>query len=242
MARPAADRLAGILFDKDGTLLDFALTWERAVPAILGQLADGDDGRISVLADAVGFDLAAGRFRPGAAFIAGTTSDYGPAIAAALGVPFDRNFADRINAACDSEGILTLTPIGDIAGLFAALRNRGLALGIATNDTEVSARRQMTALGLDRHLAFIAGYDSGHGAKPAPGMVTAFAATIDVAPARIAMVGDSLHDLRAGRAAGAMTIGVLTGFADADELGDHADHILPSVAELPALLAALDAG
>lgn len=236
MARPDASGLAGILFDKDGTLLDFAMTWERAVPAILAQLTDGADGRMTALADAVGFDLAGGRFRSGAAFIAGTTSDYGPAIASALGVPFDRDLADRINAACDSEGIMTLTPIGDIAGLFASLRDRGLVLGIATNDTEASARRQMTALGLDPHLSFIAGYDSGHGAKPAPGMVTAFATHLDVAPARIAMVGDSLHDLRAGRAAGAMTIGVLTGFADVDELGDYADHILPSVAELPTLL------
>lgn len=236
MARPDASGLTGILFDKDGTLVDFAMTWERAVPAILARLADGHDGRILALADAVGFDLAGGRFRAGAAFIAGTTSDYGPAIAAALGVPFDRGLADRINAACDSEGIVMLTPIGDVAGLFAALRDRDFTLGIATNDTEASARRQMTALGLDPHVSFIAGYDSGHGAKPAPGMVTAFAAHLDVAPSRIAMVGDSLHDLRAGRAAGAMTIGVLTGFADADELGDYADHILPSVAELPTLL------
>ena len=65
----------------------------------------------------------------------------------------------------------------------------------------------------------------------------AFAAHIGVEPCRIAMVGDSLHDLQAGRAAGMTTIGVLTGLAEADALAPMADVILPDIGHIPEWLA-----
>lgn len=236
---PDPARPVGLLFDKDGTLLDFALTWERAVPAILARVADGDAARIARAADAIGFDVAAGRFRSGALFIAGSTSDYGPPLAKALGVAFDDHLARRFDLACEAEGAVTLTAVCDLVPLFEDLVSRGHRLGIATNDSEASARRQMTALGLDRHLSYVAGYDSGHGAKPAPGMVAAFATQLGVEPGRIAMIGDSVHDLSAGRHAGAMTIAVLTGAQGPAELQPLADHVLASVEGLPRLLDSL---
>jgi len=46
-------------------------------------------------------------------------------------------------------------------------------------------------------------------------------------------VGDSVADLAMGRAAGvAMVVGVLTGVGDAAALGDMADVVVASVAEL----------
>ena len=50
------------------------------------------------------------------------------------------------------------------------------------------------------------------------------------------MVGDSTHDLRAGRAAGMTTIGVLTGMALREELVPFADLVLDDIGEIPALL------
>ena len=85
---------------------------------------------------------------------------------------------------------------------------------------------------------FIAGYDSGHGHKPGPGMLLAFAAATGLEPGEIVMIGDSVHDLGVGPAAGAaLTIGVLTGPAAHEDLAPHADHVLDSIADLPALLA-----
>ena len=55
-----------------------------------------------------------------------------------------------------------------------------------------------------------------------------------VAPAEIAVVGDTVHDLAAARAAGALAIGVLSGPTDGALLEPLADVILPSVAELGA--------
>jgi phosphoglycolate phosphatase len=47
------------------------------------------------------------------------------------------------------------------------------------------------------------------------------------------MVGDSRHDLIAGRAAGMPVVAVLTGVAGADELAPVADAVLPDIGHLP---------
>ena len=80
---------------------------------------------------------------------------------------------------------------------------------------------------------FIAGYDSGHGAKPAPGQLYAYCKKTGLEPAQCVMVGDSTHDLDAGRAAGMRTIGVLTGPARQAELAPFADVVLPTIAAIP---------
>lgn len=46
------------------------------------------------------------------------------------------------------------------------------------------------------------------------------------------MVGDSTHDLVAGRRAGMRTVGVLTGVAGQGELAPHADVVLPHIGHL----------
>ena len=67
-------------------------------------------------------------------------------------------------------------------------------------------------------------------------MVTAFVDHLGVSAEAVMMVGDNTHDLEAGRAAGARTVGVLTGDTDHDTLSPLADYILPSVTALPDLL------
>jgi len=111
-------------------------------------------------------------------------------------------------------------------------------LGVMTNDTEYSARAQLGIAGVLDRFDFIAGFDSGFGAKPAPDPLLAFCDAVGVAPARTAMVGDSTHDLIAGRAAGMATLGVLTGMAGAEELAPHADAVLPDIGHIPDWLAA----
>ena len=127
-------------------------------------------------------------------------------------------------------------PLAPLLGRLAAM---GLRIGIATNDTESAARAQLDRLGLAQRFDYIAGYDSGHGAKPEPGMCLAFAARFALAPGQVVMVGDSAHDMAAGRAAGMQCVGVLSGpagAAAAAELAPLADALLPDVGALPGWL------
>jgi phosphoglycolate phosphatase len=121
--------------------------------------------------------------------------------------------------------------------MIAALKERGVVLGVMTNDAELSARAHLESAGVLDGFAFVAGFDSGYGAKPDPDPLLAFCKAAGVDPSRAAMVGDSEHDLVAGRAAGMRTLAVLTGMAGADELSPHADAVLPDVGHIPAWLA-----
>jgi phosphoglycolate phosphatase len=59
---------------------------------------------------------------------------------------------------------------------------------------------------------------------------------VGVAPSETAVIGDSVLDLAAARAAGAIAIGVLTGPAPYAVLAPHADALLTSAAEFAAWL------
>ena len=76
------------------------------------------------------------------------------------------------------------------------------------------------------------GCDSGWGGKPAPGQLLEFLRRFNLTPSRVAMVGDSRHDLDAGRAAGMHAVAVLTGMAVRDDLTDHADVVLDDISAL----------
>jgi phosphoglycolate phosphatase len=235
-------RLAGVLFDKDGTLVDFQSTWGPAVHAIIHALAGGDAALVRAQADALHLSLESLRFETTSPIIAGSTADYGRRWGDALGRTDYELLKDEIDALSAVESVKALTPIGEPAVVFAALRAMGLKLGIATNDSEQSARRHVEALGVEPMVEFVAGYDSGHGGKPAPGMVLAFARSIGAKPSEVAMVGDSVHDLESARSAGALGVAVLSGPADRGDLAPHADFVVDHIGDLPELLAGLMSG
>lgn len=231
--------LAGILFDKDGTLVDFDRTWGVAAHPVMHRMGGGDEAVVRRLADAMHYEVEARRFRPTSPLIGGSPAEILAAWGGALGRSTDASLLAELNDLFAAETLAALMPVGDPRAVLDTLRDRGFALGLATNDGEASARAQLAALGLDGHMTFVAGYDSGHGGKPEPGMVLAFAAVLGVEPARVALVGDTTHDLRAARAAGAVAVAVLSGPATRDALAPYADHVIDSVAELPDLLAGL---
>lgn len=74
--------------------------------------------------------------------------------------------------------------------------------------------------------------------KPKPDPILWAAKEMGILPQECLMVGDTVMDIRSGIAAGAQTIGVLSGFGEAKELIENgADQILLSVAQLQDLLA-----
>jgi len=237
------NRLSGLLFDKDGTLIDFDRTWGPAAHAVMTTLAGGARARFERLMRVSHYVEAERRFLPTSPLLAGASSVYGPLWAEALDRPAGPDLYGEMDRLFRAAALRTLHPIGAPADLAAALRGAGYTLGIATNDAEASARAQADRLGLTPHLDFIAGYDSGHGAKPGPGMVLAFADRLGVPPHRIALVGDTTADTGAARAAGAVAIAVLSGPSGEGAravMREEADHVIGSIHDLPALLAEID--
>jgi phosphoglycolate phosphatase len=236
--------LKALLFDKDGTLIDFDATWGPAAYAVMRELSRGDARAFRALLEVSRFVEEERRFLPTSPLVAGSSAHYGPLWAEILGRAPGPAFFGEMDDLFRIHGLASLSPIGDPAAVMRSLAAREIRLGIATNDSESSARAQAEALGIDGFMSFYAGYDSGHGSKPEPGMITAFAQAHGLAAHEIAMVGDTLHDLHAARAAGAGTIAVLSGprgSAARDELSPFADYVLRSIAELDGLLDSLAA-
>ena len=225
--------IKALLFDKDGTLFDYQATWNVWAGRFIERHSAGDRSRAVAMAEALDYDLAAETFLPDSRMIAGTNLEAAMALA-----PFwpDLSLTEIIRF-IDSEAMSApLAEVAPLAPLLDTFRARGLALGVATNDGEAVARGHLEAVGVLDRFAFVAGFDSGHGGKPAPGMLLAFADHLVLAPAEIVMVGDSTHDLLAAHSAGMMAVGVLTGMAPSDTLAPHAHAVLPSIVDLPAWL------
>lgn len=224
-----------LLFDKDGTLFDFAATWEAFARAFLLRITQNDLDRATVVGRTIGFDMIENRFSSDSIVIAGTPSEIADALMPSLPDMEHADIVDLINeeaARAPQAEAVPLIPFLD------RLRQQGIKLGVATNDAESPALAHLGSVGIEDRFDFIAGFDSGHGAKPGPGQLLAFAAHVGVDPSRVAMVGDSTHDLKAGRAAGMVTIGVLTGLASPEDLSPLADVVLPDIGHIPAWLAA----
>lgn len=232
----APGSIQGILFDKDGTLLDYYGTWMPLNRQAALQVAEGDAALAERLLVATGYDPAADSYVPNSLLASATNDEIAAAWAALLGRDAAETAA-RVTAhfeACSGE---TAVPVTGLAETIASLRGRGLRLGVATNDSEDSAWGSLEPFGVLEHFSYVAGFDSGHGGKPGPGMVQGFCAATGLDAAAVAVVGDSLHDLEMGRRAGAgLLVGVLTGTSAREHLAPHADHVIGSIAELEALL------
>lgn len=228
--------IEGILFDKDGTLLDYHGTWmplnRRAALA-----AAGNDPLLAErLLVASGYDPVSGTCLPDSVIIAGSNDDLGACWAEVIGGDA-AELTLRLSRIFEAGSAETAVAVEGLAETLESLMGQGLALGVATNDSEEGAHNSLAPFAVLDHFDFIAGYDSGHGAKPGPGMVRGFCKALDLDPAAVAVVGDSRHDMEMGRNAGAgLLVGVLTGSGGHDDLAPHAHHVLDSIAGLEALL------
>ncbi len=222
--------IRGLLFDKDGTIFDFQRTWGPFTAQEVRTASQGDSALAARIADVLDFDLDQEVFRPSSVVIAGTNQDIQAALEAGMD---DLDVGAFIEQLRIGTATAPQVPVTDLPNLFEGFRDAGYALGIATNDAEEPARANLAQVGIEGMFDFISGYDSGYGSKPEPGPLLAFAKALNLAPAEVAMVGDSTHDLFAAKAAGMARVAVLTGPATADELAPYADVVLPDIGALP---------
>lgn len=225
--------IKGLLFDKDGTLFDFRTTWGAWARQFFQELADGDISRATDMSAEMGFDYGSREFSKESIIIAGTPDQITTALLAVAPGRTAREMVDHINRVAAQVQQAEPVPLGP---LLEGFRGRGMQLGVATNDAEEVAQAHLGGAGITHLLDFIAGYDSGYGAKPATGMQRAFCAATGLMAAEVAMVGDSTHDLISGRDAGMTTIAVLTGMAEEPDLAPYADVVLPHIGEIPEFL------
>jgi pyrophosphatase PpaX len=92
-----------------------------------------------------------------------------------------------------------------------ALSARGVRMAVVTSKLEPSARRSLEFLGLSRHFQAVVGLESTVRHKPDPEPVHHALVRLEAAPGEAVFIGDSPHDVRAGNAAGVVTVAALWG-------------------------------
>ncbi len=228
--------IRAILFDKDGTLLDFTPTWLPAFKAGALFAAGGDETKARLMMVSTGLDEDSNGFIHGS-LLASATTDLIAAAWVALG---GEHSAEILTPLLDDifaeQTALSSAPFPGLLELISELVEKEMILGLATNDSERSANAFLSTAKIDPFFSFVAGYDSGHGSKPAAGMILAFCHAHDVPPSAVMVVGDNHCDLEMGRAAGAgSVVGVLSGNGTHAELAPFADVIINGIGEFSLL-------
>ena len=223
--------IRGVIFDKDGTLFDFQSTWGIWTAQVLARIAGSDEALLQQLAEALGYDTQTRRVQPGSVIVAATPMEIAAVVKDCIPALSQTQICDWLNEEAKTAPQVLVT---DLHRLTAELRRINLGLCVMTNDAEAPARAHLASVQASDLFDFVIGSDSGFGAKPQAAPLLALADKMEIPAAACVMVGDSTHDLRAGRAAGMRAVAVLTGLAEADELAPLADAVLPDVSHLPA--------
>lgn len=227
MTPPAIDlaTVEAILFDLDGTLVETDNRWARLASqrlAFLRRLHRRLD------TDRLGRDLIMAIEGP---------SNYAVSLAERLGLEgLVRGVADRVRR---SKGVAVRGSSVLLEGtreLLATLDGR-YRLAVVTTRARPEALSFLAQQGLERYFSVVVTRQDVWRMKPHPAPVRRAARLLQVEPSRCLMVGDTTMDVRAARRAGAVAVGVLSGYADREELQHAGAHlILDSAADLLALL------
>jgi len=232
-----------IIFDKDGTLVDFHYLWgiwsEGYIQAITDALEGGERYR-TPLCQALGYDPDARRIlhdSPMAIEPADGLVKVAATVLYQQGLPWTkatdiawqglRVIREKINLPD------LVRPVGDVAGLFRRIRAQGIRIGVATTDERDLTLAAMKLLGAADLVDYYVCGDDGVAIKPAPDMVVKICAALDVPPAETIVVGDTTADMLMGERAGVqLRVGVLTGVGNREDLVAHADVVIESIHDM----------
>ena len=227
--------IRGILFDKDGTVVDYWRTWVPINREVALYASRGNHTVANELLRMSGHDPATDRITPGSPLAAGDFLDIAEAFAAHPQVAPADQLTAGIERIFRTGGAKHSALISGARNTLVELKGRGFRIGLATNDSAGGLEASLAQHDVLLLFDFTVGCDSGFGSKPDPRMALGFCEAVGLGRDEVAMVGDAPHDLAMGRAAGvALNVGVLSGTSQRKDLESLADLILDSINDLPA--------
>ncbi len=229
-----------IVFDKDGTLVDFDLLWAgklvQAVDAVLAA-APAVDGLRSCLFSTLGIQQSGMKVIPESPLAVSTLAKLGIAATVVLyqnGLPWhDAEKLSReifmpaigvLPRACD------IAPIGNVSSLMRSLKAGGFHLAVFTSDDRDATEASLPLLGITESIgSMVCGNDALPG-KPSGAGLLHLSRHFGTPPEAILMIGDSVTDMRSAQDAGVgWRVGVLSGTGKKDDLAKSADLVVDNI-------------
>lgn len=233
-----------IIFDKDGTLIDFDAMWGGWVVYLAEQLHAVSGLHVrEPLCLAMGYDDANQKVLAHGKLAATPMSQLyrlTVEVMQALGLTAERAERAVEQGWCIPDPVMLAKQFTDTRTLFQKLHSQNIKIGIATTDDRRPTQAMIEAFDIEDYLSTMVCADDGIPAKPAPDMVLTICERMKVDPSKVMVVGDTTADLKMARAAGAgLVVGVLSGVSASSDLIHFADVLIESVDELHAYAEAL---
>lgn len=125
-----------------------------------------------------------------------------------------------------------IIPFCDLPHLLSYLKEKGFCLGIATHDSKASTQYFLEALEIESFFQYVGCAEEGIPSKPHLYFLHTFCEICQLKADQVAVIGDTLGDLKMARRGGAIAIGVLSGITKESLLRREAHLLLPSVNHL----------
>jgi len=237
-------RAQAIIFDKDGTLIDFDAMWGGWVIFLAEQLHTVSGLHVrEPLCLAMGYDDANKKVLAHGKLAATPMSQlYHLTVEVIQSLGLSAQQAERVveEGWCIPDPVMLAKQFTDTHALFQKLHDQNIKIGIATTDDRAPTQAMIEAFDIEEYLSTMVCADDDILAKPAPDMVLTICKRMKVDPSKVMVVGDTTADLKMARAAGAgLVVGVLSGVSASSDLIHYADALIESVDELHAYVEAL---
>lgn len=231
-----------ILFDKDGTLLNFDAFWISLARTALAELfatcgVAFPEGEVMEL---VG--VKDGKTDINGVLVYGTYGDMAQVIYPILtrggyGGTLDEvhQEANRVFCRCVDAGEI-LPDCADLCGVLQQLKDAGMTLAVVTSDTPEMTEKCLEVLGIRKYFSAIYSDDGVLPHKPDPFCAEEFCRAFGMAKEETVMVGDTMTDMNFARNAGIRGIGIAKDETRRNILSAATDTLIFDLAELYAVL------
>jgi phosphoglycolate phosphatase len=231
-----------VIFDKDGTLIDFRQTWIEIIANLIktmGKYVSMTDPLRSRVQEALGISVDDGTIDASGPLAMGTFIECDALLAYCLyreGISWNkaqdivRSLGDEVFRS--DARTRSIRPAKGVIPLLSRLKDKGIHTAIATNDKAADATSDMTAIGAAHYIDIVVGADSVENSKPAPDMVRKICGHFQVEPSSAVLIGDTVMDAMLGKNSGVMlTIG-LPGIVSKEVLQEHMDVVVDSLDDI----------